>query len=222
MSERVDRAADGEWPHDELTDEERRQLEAVRRGATSLRSSLSAGMPHDLDERVMRRISELGLEPLPQPLGAGLSHAGRRIGSALWARREVRFTLRPLHALAVAASLALIPLVHGVATQDPPPDFAGDVVSDRTRVFVQFRLRAEGAFHVALAGSFTDWQPLHALHPNADGVWTLVLPLEPGVHDYSFVVDGQRWMPDPYGPHVDDGFGGVNSRITLVAAADPP
>lgn len=218
MTERVDLAADGEWPPDELTDAERSELRAAMQYADALRESLSAGMPADLDQRVMRRVRQLGLEPLPAAAAAA-PRPLRRVASALWDRHEVRFALRPAYALAAVLLLALVPVMDRVLAPQPAPPFAaGD--ADLTRVFVQFSLRAEGATHVALAGSFTNWEPSHALHPAADGVWTLMLPLEPGVHDYSFIVDGERWVADPYAPHVADGFGGVNSRITLLAAAD--
>jgi hypothetical protein len=217
MTERVDMAADGEWPPDELTDLERRELAATRQRAAELRESLISGMPADLDRRVMRRVRQLGLEPLPPQ--AAQRTVARRIATSLWQRREVRFALRPAYALAAVALLALVPLMERATAPAHGPDVAAHGDADHTRVFVQFSLRAEDASHVALAGSFTDWEPVHTLHPTADGVWTLMLPLEPGVHDYSFIVDGQRWVPDPYAPHVDDGFGGVNSRITLLAAA---
>jgi hypothetical protein len=218
MTERVDMAADGDWPPDELTDLERRELATTRQRAAELRESLVSGMPADLDRRVMRRVRQLGLEPLPQQAPQRTSTA-RGVAAALWQRREVRFALRPAYALAAVALLALVPLIERAMAPAHGPSGATSGATDHTRIFVQFSLRAEDASHVALAGSFTDWEPLHSLHPTVDGVWTLMLPLEPGVHDYSFVVDGQRWVPDPYAPHVDDGFGGVNSRITLLAAA---
>jgi 1,4-alpha-glucan branching enzyme len=58
------------------------------------------------------------------------------------------------------------------------------------------------------------------MQESVDGVWTILVPLPPGVHDYSFIVDGERWVPDPYAPQVDDGFGGVNSRLTVLTPAD--
>jgi 1,4-alpha-glucan branching enzyme len=88
-------------------------------------------------------------------------------------------------------------------------------------VFVQFRLDAPGASHVQLAGSFTDWGHPLDLHEVSPGMWKTTLLLEPGVHDYSFIVDGDRWVPDPYAPTVDDGFGGANSRLSLVLAGEP-
>ncbi len=47
-------------------------------------------------------------------------------------------------------------------------------------------------------------------------MWSVTVPLEPGVHDYAFVVDGEQWRPDPLAPSVDDGFGGTNSRLALL------
>jgi hypothetical protein len=37
------------------------------------------------------------------------------------------------------------------------------------------------------------------------------------VHDYTFVIDGERMVVDPYAPRVADSFGGSNSRLFLPA-----
>jgi 1,4-alpha-glucan branching enzyme len=87
-------------------------------------------------------------------------------------------------------------------------------------VFVQFRLDAS-ASRVQLAGSFTNWEPRYDLRQSAPGIWTITVPLTQGVHDYAFVVDGQRWIPDPYAPQIGDGFGGTNSRLALMSPATP-
>jgi hypothetical protein len=71
-----------------------------------------------------------------------------------------------------------------------------------------------------LAGTFTNWQPQFELLQTAPGSWTVTLALPAGVHDYAFVVDGQRWMPDPFAPSVNDGFGGLNSRLSLLPPED--
>jgi 1,4-alpha-glucan branching enzyme len=84
------------------------------------------------------------------------------------------------------------------------------------QVLVEFRLNHPSAREVALAGEFTEWKPLYALKRSASGVWTILVPLDPGVHNYSFVVDGDRWVPDPDALPVDDGFGGQNSRVAVV------
>jgi hypothetical protein len=35
------------------------------------------------------------------------------------------------------------------------------------------------------------------------------------------VVDGREWVPDPYAPQIGDGFGGTNSRLTLLSPDTP-
>ena len=69
---------------------------------------------------------------------------------------------------------------------------------------------------VQLAGSFTNWERRYELHEMAPGLWSITVPLSLGVHDYSFLVDGEHWVPDPYASRVRDGFGGTNSRLTLM------
>jgi len=83
---------------------------------------------------------------------------------------------------------------------------------------VQFRFTAPAAHMVSLAGDFSNWSPSYTLTRSEPGVWTIVVPLKPGVHDYSFVVDGDKWTPDPSAPPTADGFGGVNSRIAVLSS----
>jgi len=85
------------------------------------------------------------------------------------------------------------------------------------QVFTQFVLSAPAAKRVAVAGDFSGWKPVHVMTRSEAGVWTVVVPLDPGVHDYAFVVDGERWVPDPKAPTVNDGFGGVNSRLAVMS-----
>jgi len=69
---------------------------------------------------------------------------------------------------------------------------------------------------VFVAGSFNDWRPdVAALNQTAPGNWQLELSLQPGRHEYLFVVDG-TWVADPLArescpnPH-----GGVNAVIQV-------
>jgi 1,4-alpha-glucan branching enzyme len=101
------------------------------------------------------------------------------------------------------ASDVRAPLAHALASPIAPP------------VYVQFRIAVPGARTVSLAGTFTGWKPAVALHRSGGGEWTALVPLRPGVYDYAFVVDGDRWVADPNAPQVDDSFGGTNSRISL-------
>lgn len=60
-----------------------------------------------------------------------------------------------------------------------------------------FTFLAPGAGSVLLVGDFTDWErnPL-ALRRLKDGTWKTTVALEPGEHEYRFLVDGQ-WTDDP-------------------------
>ena len=110
-------------------------------------------------------------------------------------------------ALAIAAALVLWigrPSALG-------PSAAANVVT------VRFVLVAPGAQHVSLAGTFNHWDPRATplVRSGAGDLWTATLSLPPGQHQYAFVVDGTRWVPDPTAPAVDDGFGRRNSVLTL-------
>ncbi len=84
-------------------------------------------------------------------------------------------------------------------------------------VTVRFVLVAPDAKQVSLAGTFNQWdaQVTPLVRTGATGVWTATLTLPAGQHQYAFVVDGVRWVPDPGAPAVDDGFGRRNSVLTL-------
>jgi 1,4-alpha-glucan branching enzyme len=76
-------------------------------------------------------------------------------------------------------------------------------------------------------GSFNDWSRgmLHLNDDDGDGVWHGAAVLPAGQHEYMFVVDGERWVPDPLaGRYVDDGFGAGQQNSVLIvrpAAAQP-
>ncbi len=85
---------------------------------------------------------------------------------------------------------------------------------------VTFRHTAPGAARVFLAGEFNGWSDAATPMQNADGVWTVTLPLAPGTYQYKFVVDG-AWTQDPTNPEAnDDGFGGKNSVLKVPAGRD--
>jgi hypothetical protein len=165
---------------------------------------------------VLQRIRELGLEPArpAQQVASRSRWSARAAAAALWTPRTVSLRLRPAWGLAAAALLALIVGVQGVPTAGPGAETVA--AAETASIYVQFRLDAVPATQVALAGSFTDWQPTLDMIESAPGVWTLVTALPPGIHDYAFIVDGEHWVPDPLALQVDEGFGGVNSRLALL------
>jgi 1,4-alpha-glucan branching enzyme len=61
----------------------------------------------------------------------------------------------------------------------------------------QFSCHAPDARTVFVAGTFNNWDLLAApMTRIADGTWTATLPLEPGHHEFKFVVDGE-WCCEP-------------------------
>ncbi|MEK8022956.1 MAG: alpha-amylase family glycosyl hydrolase, partial [Candidatus Hydrogenedentota bacterium] len=74
---------------------------------------------------------------------------------------------------------------------------------------------------VVAAGSFNGWSqdrtPL--LDPDGDGTYEAFAMMDPGTHNYKFVVDG-KWIADPSNPDkIDDGFQGFNSVIRVEGAS---
>lgn len=83
---------------------------------------------------------------------------------------------------------------------------------------VELRFRAPEAQSVAVAGDFNGWDPTaHPMHRDADGWWTVELDVDPGRYEYSYVVDGEWVTPPEAAITVDDGFGGRNGVLEVVA-----
>lgn len=178
----------------------------IDRAIHETREFLAARRAPDFTAAVMSRIADA--TPLPSQRRPGLF---TRLVQMLWAPREL--SIRPAYALAAAACVAVVLLVYVRQLPSGVPQIAAAL--DDPQVFVQFRLDTP-ASRVQLAGTFTNWEPRYDLRESAPGIWTITVPLTQGVHDYSFVVDGRRWVPDPAAPQIGDGFGGTNSRLALL------
>ena len=93
---------------------------------------------------------------------------------------------------------------------------------------VLFQFASPSARVVQVAGSWPENDWLRGQAENArydlgrmedsdgDGIWTIVVPIEPGRYQYKFRVDDTNWKEDPNNPQrVDDGFGGSNSLLIV-------
>ena len=89
----------------------------------------------------------------------------------------------------------------------------------RDQVTVRLFLEAPRASAVSVVGDWNGWDPSsqRLSDRNGDGVWEIEIRLEPGrEYRYQFLVDGERWIPDPNAPlKVDDGFGGTDSVLHI-------
>lgn len=203
MTDRIDQYVEGTVDRDALKPGERAEADAFASAVNDARAFIEARPAPDLTAAVMLQVNRLSH-----------SDAARRpkifatVMRLLWTPRQI--SIRPAYAAAAGAVMALVLLVasHSQTTNLRTTEAT-------PRLFVQFRLETD-AMKVQLAGSFTNWEPAYQMHQMAPGVWTIAVPLPQGVHDYAFIVDGQRWVADPYAPGIDDGFGGTNSRLTLL------
>jgi Glycogen recognition site of AMP-activated protein kinase len=202
MTDRIDQYVEGTLDRDSLDPSERSNADAVARAVSDTRAFIDARPAPDVTAAVMQRVSQISNSaPVPRP-GVLATVIG-----FFWLPRQI--SIRPAYAIAAAgAVLALFVAVESQTTTLRTTEAA-------PRLFVQFRLETD-AMNVQLAGSFTNWEPAYQLHQMSPGVWTIAVPLPQGVHDYAFIVDGQRWVADPYAPRINDGFGGTNSRLTLL------
>jgi hypothetical protein len=128
------------------------------------------------------------------------------------ARRAPRVVLPRAGVLAVAASIALVIGVGiGLTIFMRGGAPAGTME-------VTFTLDTPAAQTVALVGDFNNWKPgghLLVRRPS-DGTWSITVRLvQNRTYVYSFLVDGNTWVPDPAAESVDDGFGGIDSILRL-------
>jgi hypothetical protein len=209
MNSQVQKALDGDTSAQALTPAERAELAAVESQIDAVLGAIPTEPLPDLAPVIVERIrrESRARSATPPSSRARLRDAA----DWLWRPHAISIAWRPAYALAAAAVLVA---VFALDVLRPRPV---DVAAAPQQVLTQFVLSAPGAKNVAVAGDFSGWKPVHVMTRSEAGVWTVVVPLDPGVHDYAFVVDGERWVPDPTAPPVNDGFGGVNSRLAVLS-----
>lgn len=175
--------------------------------------SAPAAAPVGLDQRVLEAIRK---EASAGSVASSPAPSSHRPAWLEWAIRPRTFTVSPIAALGMAAALALVVLRpwNGATPVDSGIDVAESTAAS---VYVQFVVEAEGAESVHVAGDFSEWQPtIELADPDGDGFWSGRVPLEPGVHEYMFVIDGSEWVTDPNAAGSrDDGFGRRNSLLAV-------
>ena len=200
MDPRLQAWLDGDIEFEALPETLRDQAAAWSELLTEARTGGVSGAPLGATSRVMDAIR---------------ADASRGLGASL--RTGMVWLLRPrpirVSPVAAAAALALVAWsVTQLALNQP------GVGSMDDRVYVQFVISAPDARTVALAGDFNEWDPsIQLADPDGDGLWSGRVALEPGVHEYMFVIDGSEWRPDPNAiSYTDDGFGQRNSVLAVT------
>ena len=178
-----------------------------------------ADLPAELrseGEEALRLLAALDRRPVELPdltarvMATIAEGSGRRFWRRVVEPREISIRVRPwLLAPALAAAAALV-LWLGRPGSPAASSHPSGLVT------VRFVLSAPDAHDVGLAGTFNQWDAAATpLLRTSSGLWTATITLPAGEHQYAFVVDGERWVPDPAAPAVDDGFGRRNSVLTL-------
>jgi AMP-activated protein kinase-like protein len=199
---RVKQVLDGEAPAHDLPPALRAEAEAALRALAAL-DRRDVSLSSALDTRVMAVVRRRAASPR---------------------HRAWRWFTAPsvppwgLAAAAAAAILAFV-LFRPASVATPEEASLRETAAGPESVYVRFVLSAPHAQHVALAGTFNRWDPnaTPLVRVGEEGTWTVTVPLTAGQHQYAFVVDGQRWVPDPAAPKVDDGFGRKNSVVSVSA-----
>jgi len=145
-------------------------------------------------------------------------------------RPLITIPVRPAHALATLFVAAGLWLAWPSAPSDPAPTVSNQAsgttqmqtatasAQQSQTVWTRFVYTDDDADSVAVAGDFSQWRPI-SLSPhtvNGKTVWTGLVPVPRGEHEYQFVVDGEKWVTDPLAPEKeDDGFGAKNAVLKL-------
>lgn len=227
---------DGELDLEALSPQAREEARAWEALFEDVRAAGPEEAPEGLEAEVMETVRGLGArEAAPDPADSRRKAAAGTSPAPAW-RRAVAWLLEPrpvpvppAAVVATAAAALLIWLWPGAEAPDGTTapgtsPAATTAVTDESpsgaaRVYVEFVMEAPEASSVAVAGDFNGWEPRHQLtDPDGDGVWSGRVPLQPGVHEYMFVIDDSRWVTDPNAQrYSDDGFGHRNAVLAIAS-----
>lgn len=171
----------------------------------------------ELDPELEQRLRPIRHEPVASEAGMARLRAALRDELARHRRRR-RIVLAPGSAIAAAAGVAaLTSLLWWGAGRLHPVSEAGLATP------TQFVLRVPEARTVSIVGDFNNWDPeATPLVETADGVWSVIVPLQPGTVRFSFLIDGREWRADPNAPPAPLDFGRPTSLAFVPARGAVP
>jgi hypothetical protein len=170
------------------------------------------------EKRLMQKVRAEGSALYPQAVNPARP----------WWRTEREFRVAPLTGLALAAGIVGIIAVSGIAIGShissvaPATASVGATAGRDTVQVVRFVFVDPSAKRVELVGDFNEWAKgtTQLIHSGAPGVWTVSVPLSPGRHEYAFIINGSRWVADPFAPKSSDDFGTESSVIRVGTPAN--
>lgn len=172
----------------------------LKQVVTTLNSFSPKTAPEGFTQNIMAKISQEEI----QIQSSWMDRLKKRISIP-------RFSFRLVGAAAAAALVMFFAFTFIFNTPDTPSICSAEV---------QFSLRIgdSKAHTVAIAGDFNGWSPQANLLEDldGDGIWTATLDLKPGRYEYMFVLDEEKWLPDPNAlRYVKDGFGNKNAILEI-------
>jgi len=178
----------------------RKEHKRLKQMLASLNSLSPQPVPADFTQSIMAKISKKEI----QIQTSWMDLLKKRISIP-------RFSFRLIGATAVAVAVMFFAFTFVFNTPDTSPICSAEV---------QFSLKiSDGKAHtVAIAGDFNGWNPQANILEDheGNGIWTGTLKLEPGRYEYMFVLDGEKWLPDPNAlRYVKDGFGNKNAILEI-------
>lgn len=208
-------------------DEELRSMLRFEQQLNSVLSSESGMLksqpvPDNFSENVMHKIESS--EESKERLITKLKDWYR----SFWQPKQIQW--RPAYSL-VAAVLIIFAFMYPLLLADmsgPPARQAADmqqmdqsvqqISTGAAEVMLRFVYIDEDANSVAVAGDFSDWEPIELNRQlvNGEHVWSGIVSMSRGEHNYMFIKDGSEWITDPMAPVTrDDGFGNKNAVVYL-------
>ncbi len=177
-----------------------KEYQSLKEIIASLNSLSPQPVPENLTENIMAKISRKEI----QIQTSWMDLLKKRIPIP-------RFSFRLIGAAAVAVAVMFFAFTFIFNTPDTSLICSAEV---------QFSLKINDnkAHTVAIAGDFNGWNPQANLLEDSEGngIWTGTLKLEPGRYEYMFVLDGEKWFPDPNAlRYVKDGFGNRNAILEI-------
>lgn len=181
------------------------EYQRLQKLISSLRSFTPQEAPADFTEKVMAKIAQEKIE----------------INPSFWKEIKRKITvplpsLPSLRVMGVSSALIVVFLFFAFNYLFKPVEIIPLCSAE-----VKFSLRVEDnqQIHtIAIAGDFNNWDPQANIlqDSDGDGIWTATLKLPPGRYEYMFVLNGEKWLPDPNAlRYVKDGFGNRNAILEV-------
>ena len=205
-------------------------LQFELRMTQDLAATRSAPPPKDFADRTMAAVAQ---EPAPGEETASLWNTLQ----VIWERLTGRVTLQVRPASALIAVLLTGVVAWTVWPAAPTGTDTGPQMAEKApsetqtvqqtsaqttergeTVWIRFLYTNSDADSVAVAGDFSQWDPVSLSPRTVDGetVWTGLVPVTRGEHEYQFLINGQRWVTDPLAPvKRSDGFGAKNAVLNV-------